>query len=353
MNLDKWGWTNYFKKRFSLLEDPCLIPGRIVKESKHLYEIETESGRYKGKVSGHYMYNALDASEYPTIGDWVALKITNDTAVIHKLIDRKSAFSRKKAGIEASEQIIAANVDTVFLVFALEGGRNYSSGAIERFLTRAWDSGATPVIVLNKSDLCKNCQDYVSQTESVAPGVTIHLTSTITGQGIEDLKQYVKPGETMVFIGFSGVGKSALINTLYGHELMKTGTIRQNDLKGKHTTTHKELFLMEGGGILIDSPGLKELQLWGSSDTLNESFDDIIKIGEFCRFSDCSHRGEPGCAVQLALSNGEIKHRRYENYQDMKKELEYLYSKVSAKANLEKKAKGKQLAKLIKDLKKK
>lgn len=353
MKLDKWGWNSYFKERFFKLENPELVPGRIVKESKHLYEVETETGRYKGQVSGHYMYTAISPSDYPTIGDWVALQIKDGVAVINSLIERKSSFSRQRAGIEAAEQVIAANIDTLFLVFALEGGRNYSPGAVERFLTRAWDSGASPVIVLNKSDLCDNCVDYIYQTEAVAPGVPIHLTSTVTGEGIDELKQYMRSGETIVFTGFSGVGKSALINTLCGVELMRTGTIRESDLKGKHTTTHKELIMLKGGGILIDSPGLKELQLWGSEETLNNSFEDIADLGESCRFRDCSHSGEPGCAVQQALSNGELEHRRYENYLDMKKELQFLESKVTTKGHLEKKAKGKQLAKLIKEVKKK
>lgn len=352
MNLVKWGWNSLLNDKYSNLKEEGLVPGRIVKETKHIYEIETKSGRFKGKVSGHYMYIAISSADYPTIGDWVAVRIKQDKAVIERLLDRVSSFSRKKAGNEVAEQVIAANIDYIFLIFGLEGGRNYSPGAVERFLTRAWDSGASPIIVLNKSDLCENGNDYVVQTEYIAAGVPIHLTSAITGEGIEDLKQYVIPGKTIAFTGFSGVGKSALINALCGAEIMNTGIIRKSDLKGKHTTTHKELILLDNGGILIDSPGLKELQLWGSKESLNNSFDDISEFSEYCKFSDCSHSGEPGCAVQNALSNGELDHRRYENYLDMKKELKFLESKISVKATLAEKARGKELSKYIKDLKK-
>ncbi len=350
MNLEKWGWNSFLNDKHSNLADEGLVPGRIVKESTHIYWVETKAGRFQGQVSGHYMYTAIDSADYPTIGDWVAVRIKHDTAVIERLLDRVSSFSRKKAGIEAAEQVIAANIDYIFLVFGLEGGRNYSPGAVERFLTRAWDSGASPIIVLNKCDLCESSEDYVIQTETIAPGVPIHLTSAITGEGMEDLKQYLIPGKTIAFTGFSGVGKSALVNTICGVDLMKTGIIRENDLKGKHTTTHKELILLDDGGILIDSPGLKELQLWGTEESLNSSFEDITEFAESCKFRDCSHSGEPGCAVQMALSSGELDHRRYENYLDMKKELQYLETKTSVKANLAEKAKTKELSKYIRDL---
>ncbi len=352
MSLEEWGWDSYFNDKYKTIAGESLIPGRIVKESRHLYNIETRLGLFQGKVSGHYIYTAMDVAKYPTIGDWVAVRIDQNNAVIEKLLDRKSAFSRKRNGDTTQEQVIAANIDYIFLVFALDGGRNYSPGGVERFLTRAWDSGASPIIILNKCDLCKTIEDYLYQTELLAPGVPVHLTSAVTMEGLEELKQYLKPGKTVAFTGFSGVGKSALINSLCGVKLMKTGEIREQDLKGKHTTTHKQLIKLSNGGLLIDSPGLKELQLWGDEDTLNSSFSDIAELGESCRFRDCTHTGEPNCGVQKALNSGELDYRRFENYLDLKKELKYLETKTSIKANLAEKQKWKQVSKYIKEINK-
>ncbi|MGL1893302.1 MAG: ribosome small subunit-dependent GTPase A [Spirochaetaceae bacterium] len=352
MNLEKWGLTSYFKELTEYLVEQGLHIGRIVKESRHLYEIETEQGRYSGKVSGHFVFTAINRADYPTIGDWVAVKLDQDTAVIEKLIERKSSFSRKRAGNEIEEQVIAANIDYIFLVFGLEGGRNYSEGAVERFLTRAWDSGASPIIVLNKSDICENTADFIYKTELIAAGTPIYLTSAIDGSGLDDLRKYLKPGKTIAFTGFSGVGKSALINALCGVEIMRTGSIRDDDKKGKHTTTHKELILLDDGSILIDSPGLKELQLWGDEDTLDSTFEDISEFADLCKFSDCSHNGEPGCQVQRALDSGELDKDRYNRYLKMKKELQFLERKTSLKAQQDEKKKWKDISKFARSLNK-
>lgn len=351
MSLEKWGWDSFFEKGFHLYRDQNLEPGRIVRESRHIYDVETLKGRFKAKVSGHYMYTASNRAEYPTIGDWVALRLDENCSVIEKLIERKSAFSRKRAGIEIEEQIIAANIDYLFLVFGLDGGRNFSSGALERFLTRSWDSGATPVIILNKSDLCRNIDEYLSEAEALSAGAEIFVTSAISGDGLEQLERFMKAGKTIAFTGFSGVGKSALINKLCGIDMLPTGKQRESDLKGRHTTTTKELVLLENGAILIDSPGIKELQLWGSEESLKSSFDDISSFAEKCRFNDCSHSGEPGCAVQEALASGELDHRRFENFIDMKKELKYLESKQNIRMALEEKSKWKKIAKIQKSFK--
>lgn len=351
MILEKWGWNDFYKDLNKSYAGQELIPGRIIKESRQIYQVITESGLYTSRVSGHYMYIAINKADYPTIGDWVLLRKAEDQAVIEKLMPRKSAFSRKKAGNETEEQIIAANADFIFLVFGLDGGRNFSRGALERFLTRSWDSGATPVILLNKADLCKNKESILIETENIASGADIHVTSAISGEGLTELKKYLKPGITVVFTGFSGVGKSALINRLAGRELMKTGEQRENDLRGRHTTTHKSLVQLNSGAILIDSPGIKELQLWGDEESLDNAFDDIATFAVNCRFSDCSHKGEPGCAVQKALINGELDLQRYENYLKMQKELRFLEAKQNARKAQEERAKWKKITKIQKNFK--
>ncbi len=350
MEINKWGWSPFFEVENEKLQSMGLVPGRIIKENRNIYEIITNSGKFTSKVSGSFLYKATSKSDFPTIGDWVGVKIDNNIAVIECLLKRKSAFSRKSAGDISEEQIIAANIDHIFLVFALDGGRNYTPGAVERFLTRAWDSGANPIIILNKSDLCSNSHDFVIETELLAPGVPIILSSTINGDGLQEIKQYITSGETIGFTGFSGVGKSALINALSSSEIMKTGEVRTGDHKGKHTTTHKELILLPNGGILIDSPGLKELQLWGDESSLEDTFSDIAELALHCKFRDCTHSGEPGCAVTDAISMGNLNERRLHNYNNMKKELRYTEARSKMSANAVEREKWKPVAKIIKKI---
>jgi ribosome biogenesis GTPase len=348
MKLKKWGWDTANETEFSYFKEQGLIAGRIVLESKHLYEVETEAGRKEAKVSGHFRYTAVRRSDFPTIGDWVALRIEENQTIIEHLLKRKSSFSRKTAGIETDEQIIAANIDILFIVLGLDGGRNFSAGGLERYLARALDSGSTPVVILNKADLCEDPEEKLFEAETSAPDAPVHVTSAMTGEGLDVLSGYLTPGKTAAFTGPSGVGKSALINALFGEEKQLTGSIRDSDLRGRHTTTRKELFLLPSGGILIDSPGLKELQLWGDEESLNETFSEITEFAENCKFRDCSHQNEPGCAVQQALAEGAIDHRRFENYLDMKRELRFLESRQTEKRRLEAKAKDKRIAKFLK-----
>jgi ribosome biogenesis GTPase / thiamine phosphate phosphatase len=346
MDLNQLGWDEFFERGFSPLRNQGLIPGRIVRETRHLYDVHTEKGRYPAQISGLFHYRAAVRSDYPTIGDWVAMIESGGSFVIEKVLPRKSAFSRKTAGREIDEQIIAANIDILFIVNALDGGRNFNMRGIERYVAMAAESGARPVIVLNKSDLCKD-KEQALRDASVCTEIPVHLVSALTGEGLDELMKNFGAA-TVALTGPSGVGKSALINTLLGEERIRTGEQRQDDLRGRHTTTHKELFLLKGGVMLIDTPGLKELGLWVDKSSINGAFTDISEIAEGCRFKDCSHQGEPGCEVQKALVEGRIDHGRYENYLCMRSEISFLDSKMDTRSRLERKAKEKRLSKIIK-----
>ncbi len=350
MNDFNWGWNPVYYKEID--KNRGLSPGRIIKETRHQYLIASGNTTYPAEISGAFRYKAVCPSDFPVIGDWVLFRpVENGKSIIEEVLKRKSCFSRKAAGEKTEEQVIAANIDIIFLVFGIHGGRNFTAGGLERYLTLAWESGAKPVILLNKADLCteEEREKALLTAENSAPAVDIHLVSAFTGEGLKELVSDLKEGTTIALTGPSGVGKSTLINTLSGESLQKTAEQRESDLKGMHTTTHRQLFLLPSGIMLIDSPGLKEVQLWAGDDSAEETFKDIKELSAGCRFADCTHQGEPGCAVQEALVKGELEYRRYENYLDLMSELRYLKTKQDEQAS---RAKGKNLAKIIRDMKK-
>lgn len=324
--------------------------GRIIRENRGRYLIASGQDLYDAEVSGAFRYKAFERSDYPAVGDWVSFRVSDDkNGVIEWIFARKSCFSRKSAGIKTEEQIIAANIDVIFLVFAINGGRNFTASALERYLTVAWGSGAAPVVVLNKADLCtEEVRDSALRTaEASAPGAAVHLVSAATGEGLDVLIEGLQPGTTIAMVGPSGVGKSTLINTLSGSAVQQTGAQREADLRGRHTTTHRELFRLDSGVLMIDSPGMRELQLWGDAESADESFSDIAEIAALCRFNDCSHQGEPGCAVQEALTSGELEYRRYDSYLELKRELDYLKRKQDEQATGKDQKKWKDISKQI------
>ncbi len=354
-NLKIWGWDKIFEASMERFRNTDLEPGRVIRETRHLYQIAAGEKILNAEISGAFRYRAVCSSDYPVIGDWVLYrKGDEDFCIIEEVIERKSRFSRKAAGEKTEEQVIAANIDYIGLVFGIHGGRNFTEGALERYLTLAWESGAVPVVILNKSDLADedDRERALLKAENCAPGVEILLISAQTGEGVEEFISGLRKGSTIAFTGPSGVGKSTLINTLAGKKLQKTKEQREGDLKGMHTTTHRELFLLESGIMLIDSPGLKEVQLWAGEESTSETFSDISRFAQNCRYKDCSHQGEPGCAVQEALLSGELEYRRYENYLDLMKEVNYLRMKQDEQAVKIEREKGKNLAKMIKDVKK-
>ncbi|MDC7231908.1 MAG: ribosome small subunit-dependent GTPase A [Spirochaetales bacterium] len=356
MSKASWGWNSSLEKEYESRRTEGLEAGRITREVRHLYTVAAEDSSgseetLRGEVSGAFQYKAAGPADYPAIGDWVLFRrASEDRIVIEGLLPRWSSFSRKAAGDRTDEQILAANIDIIYLVFGINGGRNFTSGGLERYMTLAWESGATPVVVLNKADLCsvEEKESAVLKAENAAPGVEIHLVSAVSGEGLTELTDHLKPGMTIGLTGPSGVGKSTIINALAGEALQKTTSQREGDLRGRHTTTHKEMFRLESGVILIDTPGLKEVQLWADGDSLAETFQDITEIAEGCRFRDCSHQGEPGCAVQNALAAGELEHRRYENYLELQKELKYLQARQESSAARVEREKWKHVAQYVK-----
>lgn len=298
------------------------IRTRVILQEKGMYKISNGSAVKNAAVSGKFMFTAATVSDYPAVGDYVIAEWPEDNsnAVIHSVFPRKSCFIRKAAGPENQEQVVAANIDTVLLCMSLNN--DYNLRRIERYLAAAYDSGASPVIVLTKADLCDDVEIKISEIQSVAFGVDVLAVSSINME-FDVLMKYILPGKTIAFLGSSGVGKSTLINRLLGNDRIATGGLR-NDDKGRHTTTHRELITLENGAFLIDTPGMRELGMWDNESGIDTVFSDIEELTCQCKFSNCTHTNEPGCAVQKALSEGTLDMTRWQSYLKLKKENEYV-----------------------------
>ena len=322
-----------------------LLRARVIAEHRGSYKTSSERGELDALVPGRMTYEARGRDDLPTVGDWVEIEPIDDRqAVIRSIEPRKSAFVRKVAGFESEAQVVAANVDVVFVVEPLDPGPN--ARRIERYLTVAWESGAMPVVVLTKSDIGEDVAASLASVESSAPGVEVHTVSAVTGDGLDGLREHVGPGTTTTMLGPSGAGKSSLINALAGAEVMVTNDVRW-DGKGRHTTTHRQLIELPDGGAIIDTPGMRELQLWEGDEGIDRSFSDIAAFAEHCRFRDCAHESEPGCAVRAALESGELSAARYANYRKQLRELAAIARKKDKRlANAE----AKKWKKITKDM---
>jgi ribosome biogenesis GTPase / thiamine phosphate phosphatase len=338
--LVKYGWTDYFAEHF--IEAGDYMPARVVAEHRTGYRVQTGTAELPARTAGRLRYQAPSPAELPAVGDWVVAQAAAKGAdvTIHRVLPRKSKFSRKVAGTKTEEQVVAANVDTVWIVSSLD--QDFSLRRIERYLTLAWESGANPVIVLTKSDLGEDADRRTCEVESIAIGTHVHTTSSVTGEGLSELHAYLSNNATVALLGSSGVGKSTLINALAGAPLQQTAEVRE-DGKGRHTTTFRQLLRLPNGGLIIDTPGMRELQLWESQTGLADAFVDIDEFAKDCRFSDCRHAAEPDCAVVDAVRRGELAADRLQSYQKLQRELAYLDRKQDARAQSDEKQRIKSI----------
>lgn len=341
--LQTLGWNEAFANHFAPYAEQGYSVGRITLEHKRIYRLLGEHGELLGEVTGKLRYEATGREDYPAVGDWVVIspRAEEKKATIHAVLPRKSKFSRKAAGDNVEEQIVAANVDTVFLVNALNN--DFNIRRMERYLILAWESGASPVIVLSKADLCDDLDARMREVESIAIGVPVHVVSAEQGEGLEELAPYLSEGKTIALMGSSGVGKSTLINKLSGTDMQKVSEVREGDDRGRHTTTHRELFLLPSGGLMIDTPGMRELQLWEADEGFRGAFDDIETLGQSCRFGDCQHMREPGCAVREAIEDGSLEKARFDSYLKLQRELAHLARKEDARLQAAEKDKWKKI----------
>lgn len=345
MNLETFGWSSYFSEQFEPFAREGLVAGRVAQEHRGVLRVWTADGEIEAETSGRLRHEARGRGDLPAVGDWVAIRQRpNETASIRAVLPRRGAFSRKAAGARTDEQIVAANVDTVFLVTGLDG--DFNVRRIERYLTVAWESGARPVVVLNKADLCPDLAGYVADAESVSAGVPVVAVSAGFGD-VTELAAFLKPGETVALLGSSGVGKSTITNRLLGGEAQKTGAVRESDDRGRHTTTHRELFLLSSGALLVDTPGMRELQVWAGDEGtgLDDAFSDVADFARQCRFGDCRHEGEPGCAVAEALESGALDADRYANYVALGREIAHVATKNDQRLRLAQKQRWKAIHK--------
>jgi ribosome biogenesis GTPase len=344
VSLANLGFGPALAAAFAPYSDSGLELGRVTAEHRGALVLRSEHEEIWADVPGRLRHRAASGADLPAVGDWVAFgrHPQAERATVESVLPRRTAFVRKAAGFESVEQVVAANVDIVFVVTSLVDDLN--PRRLERYLALAWESGAEPVVVLTKSDLCGNVEAAVAQLGGVTFGVPAHVVSAVTGDGMDELTVHIAGGRTATLVGSSGVGKSTLVNRLCGSERLATGALR-SDGRGRHTTTHRELVVLDAGGCLIDTPGMRELTLWDAEEGLEQAFEDVEELAGGCRFTDCAHRTEPGCAVQAAIAAGTLDAGRLESFRHLQRELRYLEIRHDARARSDARKRWRALSK--------
>jgi ribosome biogenesis GTPase len=347
LNLEDFGWNTFFEGHFARHQNNKLIPARVLFQGRGIYRLISEQGELLAEAAGVFRNESPGSENTPICGDWVLADnpMGKDRTMIRLLLPRTTMLSRKQAGTSLGRQLVAANVDTLCLVSGLDS--DFNPRRIERYLVIAWESGARPVIILNKADVCPDVCARLAETAALAPGVPVLAVSALDGSGMDCIQQYAGRGKTLALLGSSGVGKSSIANRLLGRSVQIVRDIDPDTGRGMHTTSARHLFLLPSGGLIMDSPGLREIQLWSADTGLDSAFEDIKALAEECRFRDCGHQSEPGCRVRESVNRGELDAGRLASYFKLCKEADYVEQRKTHSANWIEKKRWKKIMKSV------